>query len=162
MGRIVARFDKGTKTKNSGELRFGGVEVDFRRYEARRAGLPVEMTRKEFATLCFLAQRASQVVTRDDLLNEVCGYGSYPSSRTVDNMWPASAPSWSATRRNRSTSGLCMGSATSSSRENSMTEIPQNPPPQQYSAWNGKKKVAEPGWGRAMRACPRSRRSICT
>jgi DNA-binding response OmpR family regulator len=33
----------------------------------------------------FLASRAGQVVTRDDLLNEVWGYESYPSSRTVDN-----------------------------------------------------------------------------
>ncbi len=67
------------------ELRFGGVEIDFRRYEARRNGTPVEMTRKEFAILRFLASRAGEVVTRDDLLNEVWGYESYPSSRTVDN-----------------------------------------------------------------------------
>ena len=67
------------------DLRFGGVEIDFRSYEARRDGEPVEMTRKEFAVLRFLALRAGEVVTRDDLLNEVWGYDSYPSSRTVDN-----------------------------------------------------------------------------
>jgi DNA-binding response OmpR family regulator len=67
------------------DLRFGSTEVDFRSYEARRDGAPVEMTRKEFAILRFLASRAGQVVTRDDLLNEVWGYESYPSSRTVDN-----------------------------------------------------------------------------
>jgi DNA-binding response OmpR family regulator len=67
------------------DLRFGDVEIDFRSYEARLNGEPVEMTRKEFAVLRFLASRAGQVVTRDDLLNEVWGYESYPSSRTVDN-----------------------------------------------------------------------------
>jgi DNA-binding response OmpR family regulator len=67
------------------DLRFGSTEIDFRSYEARRDGAPVEMTRKEFAILRFLASRAGQVVTRDDLLNEVWGYESYPSSRTVDN-----------------------------------------------------------------------------
>jgi DNA-binding response OmpR family regulator len=67
------------------ELRFGDTEIDFRSYEARRNGAPVEMTRKEFAILRFLASRAGEVVTRDDLLNEVWGYESYPSSRTVDN-----------------------------------------------------------------------------
>lgn len=67
------------------DLRFGEAEIDFRSYEARRNGAPVEMTRKEFAILRFLASRAGQVVTRDDLLNEVWGYESYPSSRTVDN-----------------------------------------------------------------------------
>jgi DNA-binding response OmpR family regulator len=67
------------------DLRFGEVEIDFRSYEARLNGEPIEMTRKEFAVLRFMASRAGQVVTRDDLLNEVWGYESYPSSRTVDN-----------------------------------------------------------------------------
>ena len=68
-----------------GELQFGDVEVDFRRYVARRRGQPVEMTRKEFATLRLLAARAGEVVTREELLNEVWGYEAYPVSRTVDN-----------------------------------------------------------------------------
>lgn len=66
-------------------LRFGAAEIDFLSYEARLSGKPVEMTRKEFAVLRFLASRGGQVVKRDDLLNEVWGYESYPSSRTVDN-----------------------------------------------------------------------------
>jgi len=67
------------------ELHFGDAEIDFRSYEARIGGKPVEMTRKEFAVLRYLASRAGEVVTRDDLLNQVWGYESYPSSRTVDN-----------------------------------------------------------------------------
>ena len=67
------------------ELQFGGVDIDFRSYEAKCNGKPVEMTRKEFAILRYLAARAGQVVSRDDLLNEVWGYESYPASRTVDN-----------------------------------------------------------------------------
>jgi DNA-binding response OmpR family regulator len=66
-------------------LRFGDVDVDFLRYEARKKGKPVEMTRKEFAILRFLASRTGEAVTRDDLLNEVWGYEVYPVSRTVDN-----------------------------------------------------------------------------
>jgi DNA-binding response OmpR family regulator len=68
-----------------GELRFGDVEVDFRRYVACRRGKPVGMTRKEFATLRLLVSRAGEVVTREELLNEVWGYEAYPVSRTVDN-----------------------------------------------------------------------------
>jgi len=67
------------------DLRFDTVEIDFRRYEARRGGKAFDMTRKEFAILRFLASRAGEVVSRDELLNEVWGYESYPSSRTVDN-----------------------------------------------------------------------------
>lgn len=67
------------------ELSFGDIAIDFRRYEARRGGTPLEMTRKEFAIVRFLASRSGEVVSREDLLNEVWGYESYPTSRTVDN-----------------------------------------------------------------------------
>jgi DNA-binding response OmpR family regulator len=43
------------------------------------------MTRKEFSVLRLLAARAGEVVTRDELLNEVWGYENYPTTRTVDN-----------------------------------------------------------------------------
>jgi DNA-binding response OmpR family regulator len=43
------------------------------------------MTRKEFGILRFLAAKPGQVVTREDLLNEVWGYENYPTTRTVDN-----------------------------------------------------------------------------
>jgi len=66
-------------------LKFGQVEVDFKKYEARRRGKPIEMTRKEFDLLRFLAAREDTVVTRDELLNKVWGFDSYPVTRTVDN-----------------------------------------------------------------------------
>jgi len=66
-------------------LRFGQAEVDFRRYAAQRGGRPVEMTRKEFALLRYLASSEDTVVTRDELLNKVWGFESYPVTRTVDN-----------------------------------------------------------------------------
>ena len=67
------------------ELRFDDVVVDFRRYEASKAGQALEMTRKEFGVLRVLAARPGEVVTRDELLNEVWGYENYPTTRTVDN-----------------------------------------------------------------------------
>jgi DNA-binding response OmpR family regulator len=82
--RALLRRSQSTAAQPS-ELRFGEVEIDFLRYEARRNGSAVEMTRKEFAIVRLLAARAGEVVTRDELLNEVWGYESYPASRTVDN-----------------------------------------------------------------------------
>ena len=67
------------------DLRFDDVEIDFLSYEARRGGETIEMTRKEFAIVRFLASRTGEVVTRDELLNDVWGYETYPTSRTVDN-----------------------------------------------------------------------------
>jgi DNA-binding response OmpR family regulator len=67
------------------ELSFGDVYVDFRSYEARKGDRPLEMTRKEYGVLRLLASRPGEVLTRDDLLNEVWGYEHYPTTRTVDN-----------------------------------------------------------------------------
>jgi DNA-binding response OmpR family regulator len=85
MARIRAILRRTSRTGRPEELRFGDVEVDFKRYVAFRNGKPVDMTRKEFATLRCLAARSGEVLTRDELLNEVWGYESYPVSRTVDN-----------------------------------------------------------------------------
>jgi DNA-binding response OmpR family regulator len=67
------------------ELRFDDVVVDFRSYEASKSGSPLDLTRKEFQVLRTLAGRAGEVVTRDELLNDVWGYENYPTTRTVDN-----------------------------------------------------------------------------
>jgi DNA-binding response OmpR family regulator len=67
------------------ELRFDDVIVDFRRYDARRGGRAIDMTRKEFGLLRLLASRAGEVVTREVLLDEVWGYEATPTTRTVDN-----------------------------------------------------------------------------
>jgi DNA-binding response OmpR family regulator len=67
------------------ELRFDDVVVDFQRYEAQKAGQHIEMTRKEFGVLQYLASRSGEVVRRDELLEEVWDYKNYPTTRTVDN-----------------------------------------------------------------------------
>jgi DNA-binding response OmpR family regulator len=86
MARIRALLRRSTSASAlPATLRFGDVAIDFRRYAAERGGRPVEMTRKEFALLRFLAAREDQVVTRDELLNKVWGFDTYPLTRTVDN-----------------------------------------------------------------------------
>ena len=66
-------------------LRFGSVQIDFDRHEATRGGQRVELTGKEFEVLKLLAAHRGEIVTRDRLLNEVWGFESYPTTRTVDN-----------------------------------------------------------------------------
>jgi DNA-binding response OmpR family regulator len=67
------------------EVRFGDVVVDFRSYEAKKGGAPVDMTPKEFQLLRLLASRAGEVVSRGELLEDVWGYETLPNTRTVDN-----------------------------------------------------------------------------
>jgi len=86
LARIRALLRRTNSAKSlPSDLSFGEVEIDFLRYVARRHGKPVEMTRKEFAILRLLGSRTGEVVTRDELLNEVWGVESYPVTRTVDN-----------------------------------------------------------------------------
>jgi len=63
----------------------GDVTVDFRSYEARRNGQPFEMTRREFQTLRLLVARSGEVVTRDEMLEQVWGLDADITTRTIDN-----------------------------------------------------------------------------
>lgn len=68
------------------ELTFGAIIVDFRTYRAKRNnGDEIELSAKEFELLRFLASQPDIPVTRDQLLDQVWGYNSYPTTRTVDN-----------------------------------------------------------------------------
>jgi len=66
------------------EIRFDDVIVNFRRFEARKRGTSLDLTRKEFGVLRLLASKVGEVVTREDLLNDVWGYENFPTTRTVD------------------------------------------------------------------------------
>jgi len=52
---------------------------------ARRSGAAVVLTAHEFKLLKFFTDNPGRVLTRELLLNEVWGYHSYPTTRTVDN-----------------------------------------------------------------------------
>jgi DNA-binding response OmpR family regulator len=66
-------------------LQFEDTIIDFKRYEAQKASAPIDMTKKEFGVLRYLAGRAGEVVTREELLDQVWGYDAMPTTRTVDN-----------------------------------------------------------------------------
>ena len=79
----LRRVDAGSDLPR--EVAFGDVRVAFERYEATKGGTVVRMAPKEFGVLRLLASREGEVVHRDDLLREVWGYESFPTTRTVDN-----------------------------------------------------------------------------
>jgi len=64
---------------------FGDCTIDFARMTAHRAGQPVTLTAHEFKLLKYFVEHAERVLSREELLNEVWGYNSYPTTRTVDN-----------------------------------------------------------------------------
>ena len=64
--------------------RFDDVDIDFEKFQATRAGQPLDLTPKEFDILRLLIRHRGEVVTRDRMLNELWGYEAYPTTRTVD------------------------------------------------------------------------------
>jgi DNA-binding response OmpR family regulator len=72
-------------SRDSHKMVFGHVSVDFGGMTVTRSGKPVALTSMEFKMLNFLVQRPGQVISRDELLDEVWGYDNYPCTRTVDN-----------------------------------------------------------------------------
>lgn len=64
---------------------FGDVRINFAEMTASSKEQPITLTAMEFKVLKYLMQNARRVISRDELLNEVWGYESYPNTRTVDN-----------------------------------------------------------------------------
>jgi DNA-binding response OmpR family regulator len=79
------RPEEGKEETPPDSLKLGNVFLDFKKYEALKGGLTLSLTPKEFGVLRCLAARAGDVVTRDELLDEVWGYEKFPTTRTVDN-----------------------------------------------------------------------------
>lgn len=82
---ILRRVQRSKTGELPEEIRFGSVWIDFNRFEAQKAGKALAMSRKEFGILRLLSARIGEVVTRDELLDEVWGYDQFPTTRTVDN-----------------------------------------------------------------------------
>ena len=85
IARVKALLRRTQTTKEVDEVKFDDVVIDFKAYRAARADQPLELSAREYRLLRYLVAKRGSVVTRDELLDEVWGYNSYPSTRTVDN-----------------------------------------------------------------------------
>ena len=65
-------------------FQFGEVLVDVRKAEVTRGGTPVDLSAKEFHLLCYFLEHRGATISREELLQQVWGYQSTPSTRTVD------------------------------------------------------------------------------
>lgn len=85
VARVKALLRRVQKTQCADTVQFSDVVVDFRAYRAERNREPLDLSAREYRLLKFLISKVGEVVTRDELLDEVWGYNSYPTTRTVDN-----------------------------------------------------------------------------
>lgn len=85
VARVRALLRRTQTTEDVDTVEFDNVIIDFKAYKAERNQVSLELSAREYRLLRYLIAKRGSVVTRDELLDEVWGYNSYPSTRTVDN-----------------------------------------------------------------------------
>jgi DNA-binding response OmpR family regulator len=82
---VLRRAATQKQTPSADLVRIGDIEIDFKLHQARRGKARIEFTAREFDLLRYFVQHTGQVVTREQILNEVWGYEEFPTTRTIDN-----------------------------------------------------------------------------
>lgn len=89
---LLLRIDKVLSLRNKiedsstvDEYTFGENHVDFNTYMANSSSKEFRLTKKEVLLLKMLVEREGEVVSRQQILQNVWGYDVYPSTRTIDN-----------------------------------------------------------------------------
>lgn len=70
--------------KDQDQHSFSDVEVDLRRCRVLRSGKVLDVSSKEFELLKYFICHAGETLSRDRLLEDVWGYETSPTTRTVD------------------------------------------------------------------------------
>jgi DNA-binding response OmpR family regulator len=76
--------EEGAVSDSAGEMVFGNLRIDRKRYEIRINDQVITLKPREMDLLCFLAENRGRAISRDELLNQVWGWNYYGGSRTVD------------------------------------------------------------------------------
>ncbi len=88
MARINAilsrRKSQKTEEKPSDEMKFEGLEIDFKGRTVKIDGKAVDLTPKEYELLFYMVKNRGVALTREKLLADVWGYDFFGDDRTVD------------------------------------------------------------------------------
>jgi two-component system alkaline phosphatase synthesis response regulator PhoP len=83
---LLRRFSQPVQEKKEGQLSicFGGFTLDPVKQELYRGETAVPLNTLEYRLLEFLVRNPNRVVSRDEILDEVWGYESETTTRTID------------------------------------------------------------------------------
>jgi len=85
MARVEALLRRTSRqAEQLDSFQFGEIIINFKRFEVSRRGMSVELSPREFKILKYFIEHRGEVISRDQLLDAVWGYGSFPLTRTVD------------------------------------------------------------------------------
>jgi DNA-binding response OmpR family regulator len=83
--KAVLRRNVDVPGKENEQCKIGKLMLNFSAYTAEDASGVVKMSHKEYAILKYLFRRKNEIISRNDLLENVWGYDESPTTRTVDN-----------------------------------------------------------------------------
>ncbi len=82
--KAVLRRTSVVKTEDVKEVHYDKLSINLTNYELKVDGVVIDAPPKELELIYHLASNPDRVFTRDQLLDDVWGFGYYGDSRTVD------------------------------------------------------------------------------
>ena len=82
--RALLRRKNNALKEDNNVLTIADLVIDKDKYEVKRAGQEVELTKKEFDLLVYLAENKGIVLTREDILSNIWGYDYLGETNIVD------------------------------------------------------------------------------
>jgi DNA-binding response OmpR family regulator len=79
-----AKSNPESNKKDNALLKFGGLQINPNRQQVHLHGEEITLTTNELTLLCQFAVNADQILSRDELLNHLRGFGYDGLDRTVD------------------------------------------------------------------------------
>jgi DNA-binding response OmpR family regulator len=83
--KALLRRSGDLKKEEKDQCSFADIRIDFKKQEAYKGDEALTLSTKEFEILRYFIAHVEEVVSRDQLLDEVWGYDIFPTTRTVDN-----------------------------------------------------------------------------
>lgn len=85
LARIKAVFRRVRTGSEIPEVhQFGNIEINFKKYYAYKKGKSLKLSPREYELLRCFIEREGEIISREELLNQIWGYDSFPNTRTVD------------------------------------------------------------------------------
>jgi len=82
--RVQLRDKLSGKKQGSEKVEIGELLIDKSKREATFSGKKIDLTKLEYDLLLLMAEAPGKPFSREELLNKIWGYESYPTTRTVD------------------------------------------------------------------------------
>lgn len=85
--RVQLLLKRNKSFGNTSEYEFDGCKINFTSYEVQDVkGQRHTLSKTEIMFLKLLIERKNEVISRDQIIDSVWGYNSYPNTRTIDNL----------------------------------------------------------------------------